>query len=92
MLYNDGENFSTLANLYTQDPGNQITPDSGRGGDLGWFEKGQMVEKFEQASFNAKTGSVVGPVLTQFGFHIIKIDSIKNKIKFNLITSRYDVY
>ena len=83
MLYNDGENFSTLANLYTQDPGNQITPDSGRGGDLGWFEKGQMVGKFEDAAFNAKIGSVIGPVLTQFGFHIIKVDSVKNKNKRN---------
>ena len=83
MLYNDGENFSTLANLYTQDPGNQITPDSGRGGDLGWFEKGQMVGKFEDAAFNAKIGSVIGPVLTQFGFHIIKVDSVKNKNKNN---------
>ena len=83
MSYNDGEDFSTLANLYTQDPGNQIAPDSGRGGDLGWFEKGQMVEKFEQAAFKAKVGSVVGPILTQFGFHVIKIDSIKNKNKKN---------
>ena len=83
MSYNDGEDFSTLANLYTQDPGNQITPDSGRGGDLGWFEKGQMVEKFEQAAFKAKVGSVVGPILTQFGFHVIKIDSIKNNNKKN---------
>ena len=83
MLYNDGENFSTLANLYTQDPGNQITPDSGRGGDLGWFEKGQMVGKLEDAAFNAKIGSVIGPVLTQFGFHIIKVDSVKNKNKKN---------
>ena len=83
MLYNDGENFSTLANLYTQDPGNQITPDSGRGGDLGWFEKGQMVGKFEDAAFNANIGSVIGPVLTQFGFHIIKVDSVKNKNKKN---------
>ena len=83
MLYNDGENFSTLANLYTQDPGNKITPDSGRGGDLGWFEKGQMVGKFEDAAFNAKIGSVIGPVLTQFGFHIIKVDSVKNKNKKN---------
>ena len=83
MLYNDGEKFSTLANLYTQDPGNQITPDSGRGGDLGWVEKGQMVGKFEDAAFNAKIGSVIGPVLTQFGFHIIKVDSVKNKNKNN---------
>ena len=83
MSYNNGEDFSTLANLYTQDPSNQISPDSGRGGDLGWFEKGQMVDKFEKAAFNAKIGAVVGPVLTQFGFHIIKVDSVKNKDKNN---------
>ena len=42
-----------------------------------------MVERFEQAAFKAKIGSVVGPILTQFGFHVIKIDSIKNKNKKN---------
>ena len=90
MSYSDGEEFSTLANIYTQDPSNQITPDSGRGGSLGWFGKGQMVKKFEEAAFNAKAGSVVGPVLTQFGYHIIKIDSIKdNKKKNHQIKARH---
>ena len=83
MSYSDGEEFSILANIYTQDPSNQITPDSGRGGSLGWFGKGQMVKKFEEAAFNAKARSVVGPVLTQFGYHIIYIDSIKNNNKKN---------
>ena len=79
--YKNGTDFSVLANIHTQDPGNQIAPDSGRGGDLGWFEKGQMVKSFEDAAFKGRRGSVVGPVLSQFGYHIIKIDSIKNRGK-----------
>ena len=81
--YKDGVDFSKLANIHTQDPGNQVSPDSGRGGDLGWFGKGQMNKSFEDAAFKARRGSVVGPVLTQFGYHIIKIDSIKNRRKDN---------
>jgi len=70
-----GEEFSALANIYTQDPGNLIFPDSGRGGDLGWFSKGQMVKSFEEAAFQAQTGEVLGPVLSNFGYHLIKLDS-----------------
>ncbi len=81
MSYSDGDDFSVLANIHTQDPGNKVSPDSGRGGDLGWFGKGQMVGPFEEAVFKAKHGAVVGPVLTQFGYHIIKVDSIRNKGK-----------
>ena len=81
--YKNGTDFSVLANIHTQDPGNQIAPDSGRGGDLGWFEKGQMVKSFEDAAFKGRRGSVAGPVLSQFGYHIIKIDSIKNRGKNN---------
>ena len=83
MSYSEGDNFETLANIHTMDPGNQVTPDSGKGGDLGWFSKGQMVPAFEEATFNAKLGSVIGPIITQFGYHIIKVDSIKNKGKDN---------
>lgn len=69
----EGSDFATLANTYTQDPGNQVTPDSGRGGMLGWFRKGQMVKPFEEAAFAAAPGTVVGPVLSPFGYHIIKV-------------------
>ncbi|MBT3478379.1 MAG: hypothetical protein HOA15_01345 [Candidatus Marinimicrobia bacterium] len=78
LSYSDGDDFSILANIHTQDPGNQVTPDSGRGGDLGWFGKGQMVPAFDEAVFNSRQGAVVGPILTQFGYHIIKVDSISN--------------
>ncbi|MDG1848226.1 MAG: peptidylprolyl isomerase, partial [Candidatus Marinimicrobia bacterium] len=60
-----GEDFSSLANEYTQDPSNQE-----KGGDLGWFGKGQMVKPFEDAAFKAKKGSIIGPIESRFGSHI----------------------
>ncbi len=69
----NNSDFASLANLFTEDPSNQVTPDSGRGGLLGWFGKGQMLPSFEEAAFSAKVGDVVGPVLTRFGYHVIKV-------------------
>ena len=68
-----GTDFAQLADKFTEDPGNQVTPDSGRGGNLGWFGKGQMVPSFEAAAFAAGEGDIVGPVLSRFGYHVIKI-------------------
>ena len=63
-----GEDFATLARLFSSDNSN-----AARGGDLGWFGRGRMVEEFENAAFNARVGRVVGPVETQFGYHLIEI-------------------
>ena len=46
-----------------------------RGGELGSFTRGQMVEEFEKAAFDAKPGTIVGPVRTQYGYHIIEVES-----------------
>ncbi|MFC1785878.1 peptidylprolyl isomerase [Candidatus Neomarinimicrobiota bacterium] len=70
---NSGDDFADLANLYSEDPGNIDAQNLPRGGDLGWFERGQMVKPFSDAAFSSRKGSVVGPVLSQFGYHIIKI-------------------
>ncbi|MCL2317516.1 MAG: peptidylprolyl isomerase [Methanomassiliicoccaceae archaeon] len=48
-------------------------PSGKSGGDLGWFGRGQMVPPFENAAFNAKKGDLVGPIKTEFGWHLILI-------------------
>jgi parvulin-like peptidyl-prolyl isomerase len=83
------QDFVTLANIHTQDPSNQVSPDSGRGGDLGWFGKGQMVPAFETAAFSAQKGDVVGPVLSQFGYHIIKVEDFRNKGEEKQVKARH---
>ncbi|MEE2876601.1 MAG: peptidylprolyl isomerase [Candidatus Neomarinimicrobiota bacterium] len=74
-----GADFAELANEYSEDPGNRAPDGSGRGGDLGWFGRGQMVAQFEEAAFTATKGDVVGPVQTDFGLHVIEVrDSRKD--------------
>ncbi|HEX7021868.1 MAG TPA: peptidylprolyl isomerase [Trueperaceae bacterium] len=64
----DGGDFQALAKEKSTDPGS-----ASRGGDLGCFSKGQMVPPFEEAAFGAKEGVVVGPVQSQFGYHLILV-------------------
>ena len=67
-LYNQvsrGADFAQLASQHSKCP-------SGRqGGDLGMFGRGQMVPEFEMAAFNNPVGQVIGPVKTQFGYHLV---------------------
>ena len=51
-----------------------ICPSNRQGGDLGNFAEGQMVPEFENACKTAEIGKVVGPVKTQFGYHLIRVD------------------
>ncbi len=69
-----GEDFSELAKKYSQDTSNAST-----GGDLGYFKKDQMVKPFEELAFSLKKGEVGGPVRTQFGWHLVKVDDIKEE-------------
>lgn len=60
--------FQQLAQIYSECP-------SGRkGGYLGCFGKGQMVKEFEKAAWSANTNEVIGPVKTQFGYHLIWVN------------------
>ena len=67
-----GGDFTTLAAKHSEDPG---TMD--RGGDLGWFGRGGIDPEFEKAVFAAKPGDIVGPVRSQYGFHIIRVDGFR---------------
>ena len=70
----EGEDFALLANTYTEDPSNSADPQNLKGGNLGWFNKGQLLPEFEIASFEAEKGSIVGPILTEYGYHVIKVN------------------
>ena len=61
--------FEAAAIQYSTDESNKA-----QGGDLGWFGAGRMVQAFEEAAFSAPIGTVVGPIETQFGHHLILVE------------------
>jgi len=66
----DGKSFEEVAKEKS------LCPSKRRCGSLGWFGRGQMVKEFENACFNAKKGQLIGPIKTQFGYHIIRVDDL----------------
>ncbi len=64
--------FAELAKANSDDPGS-----AAQGGDLGTFARGSMVKAFEDAVFAAKSGDIVGPVETEFGYHVIRVTGIE---------------
>lgn len=64
---NKGLSFAEAARKYSDCPSGKNS------GDLGWFGKGKMVPEFEKAAFESDKGKLLGPVKTQFGYHLIKV-------------------
>jgi len=67
-----GENFAKLAEQYSEDPSAKENK-----GDLGYFSVFRMVYPFENAAFNTPKGQVSKPFRTRFGYHIVKVDDIR---------------
>jgi peptidyl-prolyl cis-trans isomerase SurA len=63
-----GEDFATLAQSHSQDPGS-----ASEGGDLGWVTPGQMVPEFEKAMDQLAPGEVSEPIQSRFGWHLIQV-------------------
>lgn len=64
-----GADFAEMAKEHSKCPSGR------RGGDLGAFSPGQMVQEFDAVVFSGDLGKVHGPVQTQFGYHLIEITS-----------------
>jgi peptidyl-prolyl cis-trans isomerase D len=89
-----GEDFAALAAAESEDPGSRD-----RGGDLGLFGRGQMIREFEDAAFAAQPGTLVGPIETSFGAHLIEVlehrpggqssfEQVQDEIRQRLLTER----
>ncbi len=88
-----GKSFEDAAKEYSTCPSKE------KGGDLGYFGKGQMVPEFEKAAFEAAIGEVSAPVKTQFGYHLILVEdkkeaqvmdfeSVKNQLEEKLLQQK----
>jgi parvulin-like peptidyl-prolyl isomerase len=70
----DGGDFAQLAKEFSQDPGS-----AEQGGDLGCLGRGETVPDFEDAVFGAEQGEILGPVETEFGYHVIEVTDIREE-------------
>ncbi len=68
-LIEGGEDFAEVAKVHSKCPSGK------QGGALGEFGPGQMVKEFDEVVFSGAVGKVLGPVKTQFGYHLIEITS-----------------
>ncbi|OEU72457.1 MAG: peptidylprolyl isomerase [Desulfuromonadales bacterium C00003107] len=67
-----GEDFAAVAKQHSKCPSGK------QGGGLGEFRPGQMVKEFDDVVFSGEVGKVLGPVKTQFGYHLIEITNRVN--------------
>lgn len=89
----NGADFAEVAKKYSKD----LTKD--RGGDLGYFSRGQMIPEFEKPAFSLQTGQISDIIKTRFGYHIIKVidrkpaqyqsfDEVKDAVRTTLIRDK----
>ncbi|MFP4522330.1 MAG: peptidylprolyl isomerase [Fibrobacterota bacterium] len=71
-IENGSESFEDAAKSYSKCPSGK------EGGDLGEFGKGRMVPEFDKAVFSGTEGEILGPVETEFGYHLIRVDELRS--------------
>ncbi|HEY1654884.1 MAG TPA: peptidylprolyl isomerase [Candidatus Tumulicola sp.] len=77
-----GQNFADVAKQYSTDPGSKD-----KGGELGFFRRGQMVPAFDKVAFTMKVNQISAPVKSPFGYHIIQVEAIQPAQKATLANS-----
>jgi len=80
-----GGDFAELARKYSDDKGT-----AQKGGELPWLTKGQTVKAFEDAAYSMKVGELRAPVLSEFGYHIIRLNGKQNFFPFDSVKN--DIY
>lgn len=83
-----GAAFEVVARQYSEDPANR-----NEGGDLGWVQRSRVDPDFARAAWAARTGTPIGPIRTQFGYHIIKVENVRGgerKIRHILVRPAVD--
>lgn len=89
-----GEDFGSLAKEFSQDIATKE-----KGGDIGYFKEGDMVQAFQDAARKLKVGEVSQPVKTEFGYHVIKLldekklpsfEQMKPQLQSELISNKMD--
>jgi parvulin-like peptidyl-prolyl isomerase len=73
MVVEEGKDFAELAKTWSEDPSGE------RGGDLGFFQRGDMVPEFEKAAFALAPGEVSPVFLSPFGYHIVRLEEKKTE-------------
>ncbi len=77
-----GQPFDAVAKQYSTDPGSKD-----KGGELGFFRRGQMVPAFDKAAFTMKPGEISPPVKSPFGYHVIQVEAVQPGVKATLANS-----
>ncbi len=84
---NSGGSIDSLAVLYSEDPTAKQSK-----GNLGWFSWGVMVPEFQEAVWQMNVGSIVGPIETKYGYHIIKLNDRRENAKYSEPKTVEDFY